>query len=65
MGLISRIRDVALSALAVIGAVAILAPDELDHACFLCSEPKADKCHRRLVSEYLRSKWGNMEVRHL
>jgi uncharacterized protein (DUF488 family) len=43
----------------------IVTPDELDHACLLCSEPKADKCHRRLVSEYLRSKWGNVEIRHL
>lgn len=43
----------------------IVAPDELDHACLLCSEPKADKCHRRLVSEYLRSKWGNVAIHHL
>lgn len=43
----------------------IITPDELDQACLLCSEPKADKCHRRLVSEYLRSKWDNLEIRHL
>jgi len=43
----------------------IVTPDELDHACLLCSEPKADKCHRRLVAEYLRDKWGNVEIRHL
>ena len=43
----------------------LVTPSELDHACLLCSEPKADKCHRRLVSEYLRSKWGNVEIRHL
>lgn len=43
----------------------IVTPDELDHACLLCSEPKADKCHRRLVSEYLLSKWGNVGIRHL
>ena len=43
----------------------IVGADELDHACLLCSEPKADKCHRRLVAEYLQSKWDNMEIRHL
>ena len=31
----------------------------------LCSEPKADKCHRRLVAEYLREKWGDMKIMHL
>ena len=40
-------------------------PVGLDHACLLCSEPKADKCHRRLVAEYLQSKWGNVEILHL
>lgn len=43
----------------------IVTPDELDHACLLCSEPMADKCHRRLVSDYLRSKLGNVEICHL
>ena len=31
----------------------------------LCSEPKADTCHRRLVAEYLAGKWGGVEVEHL
>ncbi len=31
----------------------------------LCSEPTAEKCHRRLVAEYLREKWGDIEIRHL
>ena len=31
----------------------------------LCSEPKPDKCHRRLVSEYLRDKWGDIKIIHL
>ncbi len=39
--------------------------EELDHACLLCSEPKPDKCHRRLVAEYIRSKWDNVKIRHL
>lgn len=31
----------------------------------LCSEPVAQKCHRRLVAEYLRDKWGNLTIVHL
>jgi uncharacterized protein (DUF488 family) len=31
----------------------------------LCSEPKPDCCHRRLVAEYLRAKWGDLEIIHL
>lgn len=31
----------------------------------LCSEPKPDKCHRRLIAEYLRDKWGNIKIIHL
>lgn len=36
-----------------------------DRACLLCSEPTADHCHRRLVSEYLGEKWGRVHVTHL
>jgi len=39
--------------------------DLLDNACFLCSEPKADKCHRRLVSEYLQNKFKDIKIIHL
>ncbi len=31
----------------------------------LCSEPTAEHCHRRLVVEYLNSKWGNVKAVHL
>jgi len=31
----------------------------------LCSEPTAERCHRRLVLEYLRSKWGDFLIVHL
>lgn len=31
----------------------------------LCSEPTAEHCHRRLVLEYLESKWGDLEIVHL
>lgn len=37
----------------------------VDDACFLCSEDKPHHCHRRLVAEYLRQKWGNLEIVHL
>jgi uncharacterized protein (DUF488 family) len=44
---------------------------ELDRALFegptvlLCSEPTAERCHRRLVLEYLREKWGDITITHL
>jgi uncharacterized protein (DUF488 family) len=31
----------------------------------LCSEPTPECCHRRLVLEYLRSKWGDFGIVHL
>jgi len=31
----------------------------------LCSEATADHCHRRLVAEYLRDRWGSLDVVHL
>ena len=31
----------------------------------LCSEPDADRCHRRLVVEYLNSAWGDVEAVNL
>jgi hypothetical protein len=31
----------------------------------LCSEPEPDQCHRRLVAEHLREKWGDVEIVHL
>ncbi len=33
--------------------------------CLLCSEDKPHHCHRRLVAEYLKSHWGDVEVAHL
>ncbi len=38
---------------------------DLDMACLLCSEPTADKCHRRLVAEYLKRKLHDIEIVHL
>jgi uncharacterized protein (DUF488 family) len=37
----------------------------LDNACLLCSEPEPNRCHRRLVAEYLQQEWGNIEIHHL
>lgn len=31
----------------------------------LCSEKTANHCHRRLVLEYLRTKWGDLQIVHL
>ena len=42
-----------------------ISPDLLDGACLLCSEDKPDHCHRRLVAEYLDSRWGGVDIRHL
>lgn len=37
----------------------------LDGACLLCSEEKPYHCHRRLVAEYLKEKWGDIEIEHI
>lgn len=39
--------------------------ESLDGACLLCSEDTPKHCHRRLVAEYLRSNWGDVEIVHL
>jgi uncharacterized protein (DUF488 family) len=40
-------------------------PNLLDGGCLLCSEDKPHHCHRRLVAEYLREKWGGVDIQHL
>jgi uncharacterized protein (DUF488 family) len=42
-----------------------ITPELLHEACLLCSEEKPSQCHRRLVAEYLRDKFGNIEIDHL
>jgi uncharacterized protein (DUF488 family) len=37
----------------------------MDSSCLLCSEHEPENCHRRLVAEYLRSKWKNFDIVHL
>jgi uncharacterized protein (DUF488 family) len=39
--------------------------DRLDGGCLLCSEAAPHHCHRRLVAEYLRGKWSDVEIVHL
>ena|ERR1700733_5778071 len=36
-----------------------------DGACLLCAEAAPVHCHRRLVAEFLRDKWDNVEIVHL
>jgi uncharacterized protein (DUF488 family) len=43
----------------------IITPQFVDNSCLLCSEPKAEKCHRRLVAEYLRELWVDVKIIHL
>jgi len=33
--------------------------------CLLCSEDKAHHCHRRLVAEYLKQHWDDVDIAHL
>ncbi len=36
-----------------------------DMACLLCTEHEPLHCHRRLVAEYLKDRWRDVDVRHL
>lgn len=37
----------------------------LQNACLLCSEPTPEKCHRRLLAEYIRDNLQGIEIIHL
>lgn len=39
--------------------------ETFDGACLLCSEEKPEHCHRRLVAEYLKEKWGDVQIEHI
>ena len=39
--------------------------DEKERICLLCSEEKADKCHRRLLAEFLSSLGNKVNIIHL
>jgi uncharacterized protein (DUF488 family) len=43
----------------------IIPRDAVDGACLLCSEDNPHHCHRRLVAEYLKDKWIDIEISHL
>ncbi len=40
-------------------------PEKMNGGCLLCSEDTPHYCHRRLVAEYLKEKWGNVNITHL
>jgi len=42
-----------------------VSPELMAGSCLLCSESKPHHCHRRLVAEYLKDKWGNINIYHL
>ena len=43
-----------------------LHPEDFDApTVLLCSEATPEHCHRRLVAEYLRAKWGDVHIVHL
>ena len=37
----------------------------IEGGCLLCSEDKPHHCHRRLVAEYLKQQWGDVDIQHL
>ena len=39
--------------------------EELDHICLLCSEHLPEKCHRRLLAEYIKITHPDIEIIHL
>ena len=43
----------------------VLPRDVVDNGCLLCSEDQPHHCHRRLVAEYLKERWGDLEIEHL
>ncbi|MBF2734482.1 MAG: DUF488 domain-containing protein [Betaproteobacteria bacterium AqS2] len=40
-------------------------PSTIENSCLLCSEDKPHHCHRRLIAEYLKEHWGNVDIQHL
>ncbi len=54
-----------LSILEQRGIINTFPEEPIDGSCFLCAEPTADYCHRRLVVESLQSKWSGLEIVHL
>ena len=42
-----------------------ISPELITGSCLLCSESTPHHCHRRLVAEYLKDKWVNINIYHL
>lgn len=38
---------------------------DFDYSCLLCSEDTPQRCHRRLVAEYLKQHWKEVDIEHL
>ncbi len=51
----------------IVGNLSKYFSQDLGTICLLCSEPTPDKCHRRLVAEYLKNQLPdlNIEIVHL
>ena len=45
--------------------ISYLNKDEIINSVFLCSEPQSKFCHRRLLVEYLKEQWNDLEIIHL
>jgi len=43
----------------------VVSKEILDGACLLCSEEKPQNCHRRLIAEYLKKKWDDVQIMHI
>jgi uncharacterized protein (DUF488 family) len=39
--------------------------EQFHQNCFLCSEHTPEKCHRRLLVDYLKSRFNSIEIQHL
>jgi len=42
-----------------------ISKEAIADGCLLCSEDKPHHCHRRLVAEYLKNRWGDVDIVHL
>lgn len=42
-----------------------LGRETFSDACLVCSEPRAEHCHRHVIADYLKSRWPDVEIVHL
>lgn len=42
-----------------------ISQEVVSEGCLLCSEETPHHCHRRLVAEYLKERWSNIEIIHI